>query len=138
MDILEFSEKDRWLSNFARCWVLLDGIKYPTTENAYQASKTIQKKSREQFETISPGKAKRMGQKLEIRDDWDDVKVSIMTDLNRQKYNQAPFRQHLLSTGDYQIVEGNTWGDVFWGVCNGVGENNLGKIIMKIREELRR
>ena len=42
----------------------------------------------------------------------------------------------LLATGDAKIVEGNTWGDVFWGVCNGVGENHLGEILMKVRQDL--
>jgi predicted NAD-dependent protein-ADP-ribosyltransferase YbiA (DUF1768 family) len=42
----------------------------------------------------------------------------------------------LKATGDEELVEGNWWNDTFWGVCNGVGENNLGKLLMKIRAEL--
>ena len=42
----------------------------------------------------------------------------------------------LIQTGDSVLIEGNTWGDRVWGVCNGVGENRLGRILMKIRSEL--
>jgi hypothetical protein len=46
-------------------------------------------------------------------------------------------KQLLLATGDKELIEGNTWGDTFWGVCNGIGQNHLGKILMAKRTELK-
>lgn len=136
--IKEFSGEYRWLSNFAHCPVSIDGDYYPTIENAYQASKTLDKSERRflNFAISNPGQAKSAGRKVNLRSDWEEVKLSIMEDLNRQKYNNPSFKSKLLETGTEEIIEGNTWGDIFWGVCGGVGENNLGKIIMKIRDEL--
>lgn len=134
--IKEFSEGNRWLSNFTPCTVELDGVEYMSTESAYQAAKTVIRAERRPFETMWAGKAKRAGRKVTLREDWDEVKLGIMEDLNRQKYSKEPLRGLLISTGDVEIQEGNTWNDTFWGVCNGVGSNHLGKIIMKIRAEL--
>jgi ribA/ribD-fused uncharacterized protein len=84
----------------------------------------------------TPGRAKRMGRKAPLREDWEEIRVSVMTDLVRQKFSLPGLQRRLLATGDQEIVEGNTWGDVFWGVCRGKGQNQMGKILMKIREEL--
>lgn len=135
--IKEFKGKYRWLSNFTRCEVQLEGQIYPSTEAAYQASKTLLQKERMWFINVKPGKAKRLGKKVTLRADWKEVKLSVMEDLNKQKYNKEPFRTLLLATGIRTIQEGNTWGDTFWGICKGKGHNHLGKIIMKIREDLR-
>ena len=43
----------------------------------------------------------------------------------------------MIETGDEYLEEGNTWGDRIWGTVNGKGQNNLGKILMRVREELR-
>lgn len=134
--IKSFKGEHRWLSNFARCVVSLDGVKYPSTENAYQAAKTLILKDRVPLQSMTAGQAKRTGRKLEIRSDWDKVKLKIMFNLNKQKYDTEPYNAQLLATGDEEIEEGNTWNDTFWGVCDGVGENNLGKIIMQIRQDL--
>ena len=134
--IREFQGNHRWLSNFTLVEVTLDGIKYPSTENAYQAAKTLNAEQRKQFETITSGQAKRAGRRVDVRADWDDVKLAVMEDLTRQKYTQEPFRSKLLATGSRVIQEGNAWGDTFWGICKGVGKNHLGKLIMKVRSEL--
>lgn len=134
--IKEFKGEYRWLSNFAIQAIVFEGKTYPTTENAYQAAKTAIPAERVQFETMTPGQAKRAGRRVTIRSDWDNVKLSVMEDVTRKKYQHDPFKSKLLGTGDQYIVEGNTWHDTFWGVCKGEGKNNLGKIIMKIRKEL--
>jgi ribA/ribD-fused uncharacterized protein len=134
--IKEFNGNNRWLSNFTACLVKLDGITYPSTEAAYQAAKTIVDTERLQFQSISPGKAKWEGRRVTMRADWDSIKLSVMEDLTRQKYSTELMKFRLLNTGDVEIQEGNSWGDTFWGICGGVGQNNLGKIIMKIRQEL--
>lgn len=134
--IKEFQGDYRWLSNFAIQAIIFEGKSYPATENAYQAAKTVIDAERVQFETMTPGQAKRTGKIVTMRSDWDSVKLSIMEEVTRKKYQHDPFKSKLLETGDKEIQEGNTWNDTFWGICNGEGENNLGKIIMKIRGEL--
>lgn len=137
--ITDFRGPYRWLSNFQTVDVELDGFFYPTTEHAYQAAKTLDPTQRSVVrDAESPGKAKRLGQKLNLRPDWEDVKVTIMLDLQRQKYRRADLREKLLSTGDAELVEGNTWGDRFWGVCDGEGLNWLGRLLMRVRDEIRR
>lgn len=133
----KFSGKNRWLSNFWPAEVELDGMLYSSVEHAYQAAKTLNMEDRALFQGITAGVEKSLGKKLVVRDDWNEVKIAVMTHLNLQKYQNHPeLAANLIATGDQQLVEGNTWGDVFWGVCNGVGENHLGKILMEIRKNI--
>lgn len=134
----EFQGSYRFLSNFWPASVELDGVLYPTVEHAYQAAKTISPEQRLRIAAVpTPGQAKRAGRGVTIRPDWDSVKLEIMQDLLRQKFNKAHLRQQLQATGEEELVEGNTWGDTFWGRCRGVGKNHLGLILMQIREEKR-
>lgn len=138
-DILEFCGQHRWLSNFFPCRVFLDGVDgaFPSTENAYQAAKYGTKCSfMYRFQLCSPGLAKRWGKYAPLSDDWNIRRLVVMEGLLRQKFNQPYFKELLLLTSDRQIFEGNMFGDTFWGVCDGRGENHLGKLIMKIRGEL--
>ena len=134
--IKAFQGRFRWLSNFVRCPVLLYGVAYPSVENAYQAAKATDAFQRTPFVNLTAGQAKKAGRKLVLRGDWEAVKLEVMESLIRQKYSQEPFKTWLRDTGTSNLEEGNTWGDTFWGVCNGEGENHLGRLIMKIRAEL--
>lgn len=137
--INEFTGRNRFLSNFFMAPVSLDGIIYPSVENAYQAAKTSSPSSREPFVNCTPGQAKRMGRMIPLRAGWDDMKIDVMRDLIRQKFaHGSNLGDYLLGTEDEELIEGNTWGDVFWGVCNGRGENHLGKLLMDRRTSLRR
>lgn len=140
----------RWLSNFWYHEVELDGETYPSTEHAYQAAKTLDPNLRRQFRfkikyegsepfeyTPTCAEAKKMGGKLEIRSDWEDVKVSVMENLLRQKFAPgSPLAQKLCETVDYYLEETNHWNDTFWGVCNDKGQNVLGNLLMLIRRDL--
>jgi ribA/ribD-fused uncharacterized protein len=134
--IAEFQREHRWLSNFWPAVVTLDNVSYPSVENAYQAAKTTNPLKRLIFVDISSVEAKRQGRKLQLRADWPSVRLTIMEYLVWQKFNHGPLRLKLRQTGDAELIEGNYWHDTFWGVCEGVGENHLGKILMKIRAEL--
>jgi ribA/ribD-fused uncharacterized protein len=135
-DILEFQGDYRWLSNFYRTNVQFEGEIYPTSENAYQGAK-VHPSQRNIFKFCDPGKSKRLPKTLGIREDWDLVKVSIMEIILRNKfYPNSPLAIKLQSTGNCKIIEGNSWNDTFWGVCKGIGENNLGKLLMNIRDDL--
>lgn len=135
-----FGLTNEWsiLSNFHSAVVTLDGVHYPTVEHAYQAAKTLDPKWREKVRACQyPGQAKRVGRTVPLRPDWEDIKVDVMRELLAQKFTtRNGFGAALLSTGDAELVEGNTWNDRFWGVCNGEGLNMLGILLMARRSEL--
>lgn len=78
-----------------------------------------------------------MGRTVPLRSDWEQVKDSIMEELVRRKFQDKSLAFMLWSTGNKELIEGNSWHDTYWGMCNGVGRNQLGKTLMKIREEIR-
>jgi len=137
-EIREFSGIHRFLSNFYPVSVEYEGAVYPSVEHAYQAAKSLDPEEREIIRsTGSAGLAKRLGRHAKVRDDWEDVKLEIMAELVYQKFHRnADLASKLLGTGDMALVEGNWWGDRFWGVCNGVGHNHLGCILMAVRKSL--
>lgn len=135
--ITAFAGDHRWLSNFWYARVTLDGVSYPTVENAYQAAKTLNLEARHQFERCTPGDAKRLGKRLVLRADWDRVKLAVMRDLIAQKFARGTrLADQLLTTGTAELVEGNRWGDRYWGVCQGEGQNHLGRLLMEQRAYL--
>lgn len=138
-DITSFSGQYCFLSNFFPSGVSLDGVVYPTVEHAFQAAKSSDSLYRTAIlANSSPGQAKSLGRRVTLRPDWESVKIPIMADLVWLKFRLPHLRTRLLATGDRQLVEGNDWNDTFWGVCNGVGRNELGKILMHTREHIKR
>lgn len=136
--IEHFSGVYNWLSNFYRVDVCLDNITYSSVEHAYQAAKTINADEREMIRNASTaGKAKKLGRGVEQRKDWTNIRLDVMLDLLRQKFKDPDLKAKLLNTADALLVEGNWWKDYFWGVCNGIGSNHLGRLLMKVREELK-
>jgi predicted NAD-dependent protein-ADP-ribosyltransferase YbiA (DUF1768 family) len=137
--ILSFDGEERWLSNFWPCTVELYGEAYPSIEHAYQAAKALHPEDRKIFQSpdMTAGQAKRSGRRLAMRLDWEVVKVPTMWNLIQQKYCSSSTLGHKLADlWDWHIEEGNTWGDTFWGVCRGRGDNRLGKLLMAQAEEL--
>ncbi len=133
-----FAGDYRWLSNFWPCVVIFENMEYKNSEAAYQAAKTKFIAERIPFQTMDAGKAKRAGRELTLRHDWREVNLQIMYDIVKDKFCRNPELEiKLLETGDKYLEETNWWNDTFWGVCEGVGQNHLGIIIMKIREELK-
>ena len=139
MKIDDFRGPYRWLSNFHMCPVMYEGEIYPSSEHAYMAAKTTDLSIREEIKALpKPGMAKKIGRSLTLRDGWDDMRISVMEEILRDKFTRtASLKQQLLDTCDFELIEGNTWNDCFWGVCRGKGENNLGKLLMKLRKEFR-
>lgn len=149
----KFDGRYRFLSNFYPCDIEYQGIQYPSNESFYVAMKIndmqiIDGKTmtvndvREYISTIkNPAEVKRFGRKLTLRKDWNDIKIKVMEYGVRQKFNKnEALKELLMQTGSEELIEGNYWHDVFWGVCScskcNKGENNLGKILMKVRDEL--
>lgn len=132
-----FRGRYEFLSNF---WREKDGL---TVEHRFQAQKNHDPRGREPFpRTMSPGEAKAAGRKLKLRADWEDVKDQVMEEIVRKKFSDRVLARELVGTDDAELIEGNTWHDQTWGMVKDRdgkwhGQNRLGKILMKIREELR-
>ena len=139
--IREFQGENRWLSNFWPSEVLYGGVKYPTVEHFYQAMKTKDVDVRIKIASLaSPAEAKRFGKRLELRSDWLDIRDAVMRRGLELKFpsNRKWLGWRLVETNDTELIEGNSWGDTYWGVCNGVGENVLGNMLMRRRWEIKK
>jgi len=136
-----FRGKHKFLSNFyVPAPTMYDGVIYQvSSEHAYVAAKTLNPEERKFILSIpTPKEVRRYGHHLALRCDWEDVKIGIMHTIVQDKFTRnKELRKKLLGTGDAELIERNTWGDKFWGVCNGEGENHLGKILMSIRTEIK-
>lgn len=133
----KFRKEYFFLSNFYPCLVTYQGITYQSSEAAYQAQKTLDESIRKEFSKLDADSSKKAGRELELRPDWDEVKLEVMYEICKAKFTQnRELTTLLLETGNRKLIEGNDWDDKFWGVCDGEGENHLGKILMKIRQEL--
>jgi len=118
----------------------MGGILYPTLEHAYQAAKTTERSFQMDIAAcMSPGQAKRMGQSIPLRPDWEQYKIVIMDRLLRRKFKKGGKWADRLARTTGDLVEYNTWHDIFWGVCYCrthafEGENMLGQILTRIRD----
>lgn len=132
--IAAFTGKYSFLSNFWPAPVEYKGTLFASVEHAYQAAK-CRREDWPKFQGIGPGKAKRLGRKLQVYDpEWNGKKLELMHSLVLQKFsNDSYLKVRLLDTGNQELVEGNTWEDTFWGVCDGTGKNHLGRILMEVR-----
>lgn len=141
-----FKNQYAFLSNFYQVSITYEGIMYGSVEHAYQASKSFDDKYRKMIATIPGNKAgltKQFGNNVKLRPDWEKVKIDIMEKLLYKKFMYLHLRYLLLLTKDEDLEEGNHWHDNFWGNCSCKkckdipGQNILGKLLMKIRKELK-
>lgn len=148
MKVIDCFDGEFWfLSNFAESpFVGGDGITYPTNEHFFQAMKTNSMEERKAIAAAkTPGEAKRMGRKVELRSNWEENKLDVMRDGLKRKFDtHKDLRELLLATGDAELIEGTTWHDNTWGNCscekckNIPGKNYLGKCLMELRESYRK
>ena len=139
--IEQFRGEYRWLSNFASVKIEYGGRIYPSVEHAYIGAKSDDEEWKDLCaENHKAGELKKISKDIDLRPNWEDEKIGIMKTLLVKKFNQEPFKTKLINTDDAHIQEGNTWYDIFWGVDlkSGFGENYLGRIIMEIREILKK
>lgn len=140
MKVKEFKGEYAFLCNFHKVNVpfVYNGVTYNTSEAAFQASKYDGHNSKmvhNVFARCTPDESKKLGRAIKLRKDWEEVKDNIMFDVVKAKFDADPeLKQKLLDTGDMELIEGNTWGDTYWGVCNGQGQNRLGTTLMQLRE----
>lgn len=139
--IVVFKGEYRFLSNFEPLSSpIFDDARIPyfTVENAFQAQKTMDLHMRREIQRLTPAKAKIAGRRVALRAGWDELRVAIMMQLLLQKFlNNPSMAELLLKTGQRELIEGNDWGDKFWGVCGGVGLNMLGRLLTHVRYMLR-
>ena len=134
--INEFKGDYAFLNNFYEAPVEYRGRIYSNNEAAFQAQKTFDATLQQQFESLGPIEARNLGKSIPLRKDWEEVKDQIMYEICFAKFSQHPdLMDHLVYTGNRPLEEGNHWNDRYWGTVNGVGENKLGQILMKIRED---
>lgn len=138
--IISFDGDYRFLSNFYTSKVIYKDIEFNSVECAYQAAKVKNASDLVSFVNLSPFEAKQWGKKVELRDDWENIKVGIMMFLLRQKFQDPTILGKLLKTDGLYLVEGNYWHDNQWGVCyckkcSGMGKNLLGTLLMSVRNE---
>ena len=140
--INKFDGEYAFLSNFYPSPIVIkdgeDEFVAKTVEHYFQYMKTP---SMEEgiaiLEAETPGQAKRLGRKCHLREDWEEVKDDVMLEALHEKFQYPELRAKLLATGNEELVEGNWWRDTYWGVCEGVGQNKLGQLLMKVREEIK-
>lgn len=141
MKISTFSGQYKFLSNMYPAEFVWDNIVWRSSEHAYVAAKITDRILRIEISKIRrAGDVKRFGRTLELRPDWEEVKIDMMREIVRAKFTQNPLlKDWLIATGDAHIEEGNTWNDRFWGICppdSDNGRNELGKILMQLRVEM--
>lgn len=140
--IKNFEGEYAFLSNFYFSPMIIDNVVYTTNEHYFQAMKSLNPKERQAIVLApTPGKAKYLGRKVSLRKDWEDIKEEVMLTGLRHKFSNPELRKKLLATGNEELIEGTTWHDNYWGICDceacgGQGKNRLGKLLMQVREEL--
>lgn len=135
--INSFTGEYFFLSNYYECEVMIAPYgTFQSSEAAYQAMKCPERAN--EFFKLSPDKAKKLGKKVPLRADWEQVKDAVMTKVLCAKFSQhKDLMEKLVCTGDALLIEGNTWGDKYWGQVDGEGENKLGKTLMTLREVIK-
>lgn len=127
-----------FLSNMYSCKVIVNGFEFKSAEAAFQAGKAKSVNDVYRFTQLNGYAARKLGRAIDLRSDWEQVKDKWMYFVVKSKFEQNPIlATRLINTGDAELIEVNTWGDTYWGICRGKGENKLGRILMRIREELK-
>ena len=135
-----------WFSNMLQFDTPLveDGISYRTVEHYYQAAKLTDLEKRKEIAGMGPYQAKKAlhdSEKYVVRPDWDDrMKIKTMDYALRWKFALGTsWYGKLMETDNEEIVEWNNWGDTWWGkdLETGKGRNQLGQLLMEIREDFR-
>lgn len=136
-DKFEFNGKwvSNWFSNMIECPIIIDSVKYNSVENYYQAMKTLNPEEQLKIAKLSPHASKSYARKIQMRPDWDSVKIGFMKQALIIKFTQHSDWKQKLIDNQSVIVEWNNWGDKYWGatINDGMGSNILGVLLMQIR-----
>lgn len=137
----EFGEYG-YLATYSNYGFFKDGVFWKTSEHYYQAQKFLDSDVKRKIENAeTPKIASNIGRdrSLKIRSDWEEVKQRVMFEAVYYKFKQNRYiLKKLLATGDAEIVEA-TVKENYWGCGpNNDGQNNYGKILVRVREKLRK
>lgn len=138
--IKEFKNQYFFLSNFYEYPIYYNKLVFCNAEAAFQAQKVINKKDQYKFINLNASQARKLGKTVQLRKDWEEIKDNVMYEIVKRKFTiNKELQQKLLETKEEELVEGNWWHDTYWGVDSktGIGQNKLGKILMKVREEVK-
>ena len=138
--IKEFKNQYFFLSNFYECPIYYNKLVFCNAEAAFQAQKVIDEKEQYKFINLNASQARKLGKTIVLRKDWEEVKDNIMYEIVKRKFTvNKELQQKLIDTKDEELVEENWWHDTYWGIDSktGIGKNKLGKILMKVREEVK-
>lgn len=139
MEIKGFEGEYRFLSNFWPCKIVWQNYEFKCSEALYMSFKSGNPAAFAEFAKLEASAAKKLGRQVPLREDWNKNKKRIMANVLNLKFRQNPdLKVKLLATGDAYLEETNWWKDTYWGVCNGVGENNLGLLLMELREAMQK
>jgi ribA/ribD-fused uncharacterized protein len=133
--ITSFKDEYSFLSNMYPTPMLIEfkGYVFTCTESAYQGFKVMQP---DYFQSLNGYQAKRVSKSYVMRSDWDTLKNPLMYSLLIEKFRQPELRELLMDTDGMELIEGNQWGDTYWGVSGGIGANTLGRMLMQLRSEI--
>lgn len=138
--IKEFKNQYFFLSNFYEYPIYYNKLVFCNAEAAFQAQKVINEKDQYKFINLNASQARKLGKTVQLRKDWEEIKDNVMYEIVKRKFIiNKELQQKLLETKEEELVEGNWWHDTYWGVDSktGIGQNKLGKILMKVREEVK-
>lgn len=137
--ITSFKDDYEFLSNFYPCKITIAGYTFPSVENAYQAMKCANLSDYGQFVNIGPAEAKKLGRKVQLRSDWEQIKYNVMRQLLDLKFQDKVLLKMLQGTASESIIEGNYWHDNYWGMCqcdkckSKIKYNHLGELLQRKR-----
>ena len=137
--ITSFKDDYEFLSNFYPCKITIAGYTFPSVENAYQAMKCANLSDYGQFVNIGPAEAKKLGRKVQLRSDWEQIKYNVMRQLLDLKFQDKVLLKMLQDTAPESIIEGNYWHDNYWGMCqcdkckSKIKYNHLGELLQRKR-----
>ncbi len=142
--------KHEFLSNFFPAKVTYNGLEFPSAENAYQFAKIAAptKDETARFQRCTAAEAKKAGAAVRISPNWNEVRLGVMEQILRSKFEDPKLRALLSNTGGRALIEGNQWRDNFWGVSpvphssneiadalDNPSRNHLGRLLMRLRDE---
>lgn len=133
---MRFRNEYWFLSNMYECELSVNGMKFKSLESAFQAFKSKDLEERKRFCDLNGFESKKLGRRIKLRSDWNEIKLEVMKRLIEIKFKKDNYLGKKLMEVKGEIVEENNWGDRYWGVCDGKGENWLGKLLMNRRDEL--
>lgn len=132
-----FTGDYRFLSNFYSCELSVFGLDFLNSEAAFQSQKFLDRQLQKKFCTLNPSEAKHLARSQHpIRPDWEQIRIEVMRAVLQAKFSNPILRRLLADTYPQELIEGNTWGDQYWGVCDGIGQNKLGQLLMEVRQEV--